>query len=379
MTMVMNGIDRIDEHAHLLEGKAVGLITAPTGLDRHFRSTIDILNEQFQLKALFSPEHGVRGDIQAGVKIPTYQDERTGIMVYSLYAGGHRPTQEMMDQVDVIAMDVQDIGSRYYTFISTMSKVMEECARCNKPFVLLDRVNPINGMDVEGRILDPAYKSFVGLHPIPARHGMTMGELALYFNDQFGIGCQLEVVPVSGWTRGMYFDECELPWVSPSYNIPSLDAAILYNGTCLIEGTNLSEGRGTVKPFEMIGAPWLDADRLAGAMNAYELPGVWFRPAYFTPFFSKHADELCKGVQVHLTDRNTLNAVEMGVYLLKEVQRQSGDHFQWISHGKGRYFIDLLCGSDELRTEKMPVEQLLLNWSAQSGVFKEKRQPYLLY
>lgn len=380
MTMVRNGIDNIDQHLNLLEGKRVGLITAPTGLDKDLNSTIDILNERCNLVALFSPEHGVRGDIQAGLHVDTYVDEKTGITVYSLYGGDNRPAEAVLDKVDTVVMDVQDIGSRYYTFISTMNNVMESCAQQDKQFVLLDRVNPIGGIKVEGNILREEYKSFVGIQPIAPRHGMTMGEVANYFNEALGIHCDLAVVKVTGWTRDMTFEDTGLTWVLPSPNIPTVDTATIYNGTCLFEGTSLSEGRGTTKPFEIIGAPWVDPDALAKELNDKKLDGVIFRPLYFTPIYSKHKDELCKGVEVHITDSRAVNAMDVGVHMIYELKRQGGDNFQWLPPGKsGRQFIDLLCGSDELRTFGGEAEELLEQWRSQAESFRALRADYLLY
>lgn len=377
--IVKNGIDNIDNSSSILEGKRLGLITAPTGLTYELKSTIDILNERFDLVALFAPEHGVRGDIQAGIHVETYIDEKTNIPVYSLYGGANRPTQEMIDKIDVIIMDIQDIGSRYYTFISTMNNAMEECAKNSKKFVLLDRLNPINGVTVEGNILKEEFKSFVGIQPIVQRHGMTFGELAHYFNNEFNIGCDIEVIEVTGWNREMYFEESGLYLVNPSPNIPTIDTAIVYNGTCLFEGTNISEGRGTTKPFEIVGAPWINPDKLAQRLNDMKMAGVYFRPTYFTPVFSKHKNELCKGIQLHITDRHAIDSVVVGVKILDEIRNQSGSKFEFISPNKGKYFIDLLSGSDELRKNQIEVDRMLENWGKQARLFSEKRKKYLLY
>lgn len=377
--IVKNGIDNIDKKSSIFEGKRLGLITAPTGLTYDLKSTIDILNERFNLVALFAPEHGVRGDIQAGIHVKTYIDEKTNIPVYSLYGGANRPTQEMMDKIDVVVMDIQDIGSRYYTFISTMNNAMEECAKNNKKFVLLDRLNPINGVAVEGNILKEEFKSFVGIQPIVPRHGMTFGELAHYFNNEFNIGCDIEVIEVTGWNREMYFEESGLYWVNPSPNIPTIDTAVVYNGTCLFEGTNISEGRGTTKPFEIVGAPWINADKLAQRLNDMKMAGVYFRPTHFTPVFSKHKNDLCKGIQLHITDRHAINSVVVGVKILDEIRNQSGSKFEFIFPNKGKYFIDLLSGSDELRKRQIEVDRMLENWGNQARLFSEKRKKYLLY
>ncbi len=378
---VRNGIDNIDRVKALAGGARIGLITAPSGLTRDLRSTVDVLREETNLVALFSPEHGVRGDIAAGEKVDTYTDEYTGLPVYSIYGGGSRPTAEMLEQVDIMAIDVQDVGSRFYTFISTMRNVMEECASHNKAFLVLDRLNPINGVDVEGNILDMNFKSFIGIAPIPQRHGLTMGELARLMNSEYGIKCELLIAEVTGWDRRSYFDQSGLYWIPPSPNMPTPDTAALYNGTCFFEGTKLSEGRGTTKPFEMIGAPWLDAEKLAKTLNAQKLGGVLFRPAYFEPYFSKHKGELCRGVQVHITDRNALKPVALGLRMLKAVRDQNPDKFEWLPPFRegGRPFIDLLAGTDELRTSDIDMDMLLPKWESDARAFEQLRSKYLIY
>lgn len=379
--IVKNGIDVIERHAHLFEGKRLGLVTGPTGLDRKLKSTIDIFNEGFDLKALYSPEHGVRGNFQAGVSVGTYIDEGTGITAYSLYGDSRKPTPEMLGDIDVLVMDIQDIGSRYYTYLYTMSYCMEACAENKKTFVCLDRVNPIGGLEVEGGILDAGYASFVGRHPIPPRYGLTAGELALLFNSEYGIFCEMEVVKAEGWQRDMYFQDTGLIWVNPSPNITSVETALLYNGTCLFEGTNLSEGRGTTKPFELIGAPWLEPFKLAERMNGKALPGVLFRPVYFEPAFSKHKGRQCKGVQVHVTDFKAIRPLEVGLQLLYEIMDFAPDKFQWVPpvREKGRYFIDLLAGGEDVRLRTYEAGELLEKWRGESSVFKSLKEKYHLY
>lgn len=378
---VKNGIEQLDKIKKALGGARVGLVTAPTGVNARLEHTIDILREQCNLVCLFSPEHGVRGDIAAGGDVPDAVDSRTGITAYSIYGGENRPTAEMLDKIDVMVMDIADVGCRYYTFISTMRNVMEECARNNKKFVVLDRVNPINGVSVEGNILDMRFFSFVGTAPIPQRHGMTVGELAALFNSEYGINCDLSVVGLQGWSRELFFDDCGLLWINPSPNIPSCDTAVLYPGTCLFEGTNLSEGRGTTRPFEMIGAPWLDADEAAEILNKLDLDGVIFRPAYFEPSFSKHYGLLCKGVQVHVSDRRAVKPVEVGIKMLFALKSLSGDSFAWVppSREKAGYFIDLLAGTDALRDPALDGGKLLDDWKRDAESFKVLREKYLLY
>lgn len=378
---IKNGIDLIDRNSHLFEGKRLGLVTGPSGLNKGLKSTIDLLNERYDLKALYSPEHGVRGNFQAGVHIDTYVDECTGITAYSLYGDNRKPSPEMLRDIDVLVMDIQDVGSRYYTYLYTMSYCMEACAENRKTFVYLDRINPIGGVEVEGGILDTRYASFVGMHPIPPRYGLTAGELAMLFNREFGIGCELEVVRIEGWERDMYMSDTDLLWVNPSPNITSIDTAVLYNGTCLFEGTNVSEGRGTTKPFEMIGAPWLDPFRLADRMNGMALPGVIFRPVYFEPAFSKHKGRQCRGVQVHITDRKAVKPLELGIRLLYEIMDSDPDRFEWVPPNieKGNYFIDLLGGGEDIRQRRCEADGLIEKWRGESRRFKALKEKYHIY
>lgn len=379
---MQNGIDLLLTQDFGLKGKRLGLITNPTGLSSSLVSTIDILRERFELKALFGPEHGVRGEINAEETVESYQDSRTGLPVYSLYKkdGENSPDPKMLEGIDLLVMDVQDSGCRFFTFISTMYKTMEVCAAAAKVFVILDRLNPINGIDVEGNIPDPAFKSFVGIAQIPQRHGMTMGELALFFNQEAKINCELAVVPISAWRRNSFADETGIPWVQPSTNIPSVDAALLFGGTCFFEGTNISEGRGTTKPFEMIGAPFLDAEALADSLNTQKnkFPGIIFRPVYFKPFSGKFQGELCRGVQLHITDRQKVRPVSTGLELLHSVQEQAGDKFVWLPpKDNGKYFIDLLAGTDILRLGR--TQEYLESVIKGAQLFEETRQSFLLY
>lgn len=375
------GIDIIDEYWSIFEGKRIGLITGPSGVNKKLKSAVEILNERYNLKALYSPEHGIRGNLQAGEKVEEYIDERTGIKVYSLYGENKKPTPNMLKDIDVLVIDIQDVGSRYYTYIYTMAYAMEACKENDKIFVVLDRPNPIGGVKVEGNILDTRFKSFVGMYPIPQRYGLTIGELAMFINEEFNINCELYVVKMEGWRREMYYDETGLIWINPSPNIPCLDAAILYNGTCLFEGTNVSVGRGTTKPFEIVGAPWLDPYDLAERMNRKELPGVIFRPVYFTPSFSMYANVLCKGVQIHITDKKLINSVEIGIRLLYEIIDMSGDNFKWLPPSKegAGYHIDHLAGTDDLRLKRYPADELLEKWNNESKNFEKIKRKYHLY
>ncbi|QMV43642.1 exo-beta-N-acetylmuramidase NamZ family protein [Cohnella cholangitidis] len=379
---IRNGIDCISEYGHLFEGKRVGLITSPTGLNSDFVSTIRILHEKHQLAAMFSPEHGVRGDQQAGALVDTYEDPITGVPVYSLYRqDSKRLTPEMLDAVDVVVYDIQDVGVRYYTFIYTMLYALEDCAKAGKEFVVLDRINPLDGMTVEGNILKPGYRSFVGNYPLTVRYGLTAGEVATMANEQMDWNGKLSVVRCEGWERNMLFPDTGRIWVQPSMGLPRFEAALLYSGTCLFEGTNLSEGRGTTSPFEMIGAPFINAERLADEMNRKKLPGVIFRPVFFKPTFSKYQDELCRGVQVHVTNARAVRALETGVHLMFTI-KQSYEEFAFLPPIKenSRPFIDLL-GGDRLYRDSEPadVPVMLAQFRAESEAFAKLKERYHLY
>ncbi|WEK54992.1 MAG: DUF1343 domain-containing protein [Candidatus Cohnella colombiensis] len=379
--MVLNGIDSITKYRHLFEGKRVGLITAPTGVTKDFKSTITILHENFNLTTMFSPEHGVRGDLDAGALVDTYRDPFTNVPVYSLYRkDSKRLTKDMLDEVDIVVYDIQDVGVRYYTFIYTMLYALEDCAKAGVEFVVLDRVNPLNGLDVEGNILKPNFKSFVGNYELAVRYGLTAGEVATMANDQMSWNASLHVVRLEGWERRMSFPDTGLTWVHPSLGIPRYETALLYSGTCLFEGTNCSEGRGTTFPFEMIGAPFIQAQQLADAMNAKAIPGVRFRPVHFKPTSSKHNGELCGGVQIYITDIQVLKPLEVGVTLLFTI-RDLYEQFAFLPPVKegSRPFIDLLGGDSIYRTANIQAKQLLEQFAEESKQFAEMKQQYHLY
>lgn len=379
--IVYNGIDVIDQYDHLFKGKNLGLITNPTGVNKKLQSTIDILNNRYNLKALFSPEHGVRGDVQAGGTVESYTDAKTGLPVYSLYGKIRKFTAEMLEGINLIVMDIQDIGARYYTYIYTMAYAMEGCAQYDIPFVILDRVNPLGGDIIDGNILDTKNRSFVGNYPIPVRHSLTMGELACLFNREFGINCRLEVVRLEGWNRSLYFDETDLLWVSPSPNIPTFETAILYIGTCLLEGTNVSEGRGTAKPFELLGAPWIDACELSDVMNSQGFNGVIFRPAHFTPSFSKHQGQLCNGVQIHITESKSVKAFEIGVRFIYTLMDYYKEHFAFLPPYKegNPPFFDRLAGTDEIRLRSKDYKSMTDQFAKDLQAFSELKKQYHLY
>ena len=381
MEKIKIGIDHIDDFLHLFEGKKVGLITNTTGVKSDLQSTIDILAKKVALRALFAPEHGVRGNVQAGEKVKDEKDEKTGIPVFTLYGKSKKPSKEMLEDVDVLVFDIQDVGSRLYTYLYTMAYSMESAKEHGKEFVVIDRPNPLGGEVVEGNLIQEGYTSFIGLYPIPYRYGLTIGEAALLFNKEFNIGCQLKVIEMQGWKRHMEYEDTGLPWVLPSPNMPTIDTAFIYNATCIFEGTNISEGRGTTKPFEMVGAPWLDAYELADSLNKKQLSGVLFRPVFFTPTFSKHEGELCAGVQIHILNRKDLNAVLVALHILKEVKVQNEEKFEYLPPytEKGRPMIDYNTGSDYIRTHDFDPDQVYEQWQKEANKFKELKQNYHLY
>lgn len=381
MEKVKTGIDNIDEYMDIFKGKKVGLITNNTGYNCEFKSTIDILRERTNLTALYSPEHGIRGDIQAGEKVESYIDSETGIRVYSLYGKNKRPSKEILKDVDILAFDIQDVGARFYTYLYTMSYAMESCSEFNKEFVVFDRPNPINGVDVEGNFVDKNYSSFVGRYPIPQRYGLTIGEIASLFNEKFLIGCKLKVIPLKNWNREMYYEATELNFIMPSPNMPTIDTAVVYPGTCIFEGTNISEGRGTTRPFEIIGAPWLDGFKIADMMNRIKLYGVKFRPVFFTPTFSKHAGKLCGGIQIHVTDRKIYKPVKTGIFLYETIKRESKDKFHFVTfEGKKlKYGIDYLAGDSTLRKGNISTDKIYEKCQEDSLKFKELKKKYHLY
>jgi len=374
----------LEEDFHLIRGERLGLITNHSGVDSELRSTADRLHatEGCDLVALFGPEHGIRGDVADGEIVGRRRDPRTGVPVYSLYGETRQPDDSMLENVEVMLFDIQDVGARFYTYLYTMSLSMEVCAARGLPFVVLDRPNPIGGEGVSGNVLDPAFASFVGLYPIPVRYGMTIGELARLFNDAFAIGAELHVVPMQAWQRRACWEETGLSWVPPSPNMPTVDTAVVYPGMCFFEGTNLSEGRGTARPFEQVGAPFVDGCRLADHLNAVDLPGVLFRPVHFRPAFGKHAGQVCQGVQVHVRDRRTFQAVRTGFEVLAAVRRLWPEDFAWRIPAGGLYNFDRLAGTDQVRLALdagVPVSELVAGWEESLREFVALRQQHLLY
>ena len=378
--VVRLGIENIDGSLELFKGKRVGLITNATGVDRQFRRSVDILKDKVNLVALFAPEHGLRGNVVAGAPVPHETDAVTGLPIYSLHGENRKPTAAMLKGIDLLAFDIQDIGARSYTYIYTMAYAMQSARELNIPFVVFDRPNPVGGDQVEGGLLRPAYSSFIGLYPIPVRHGLTVGELARLFNEEFGIGAKLTVVPMQGWQRRMQQVDTGLPWLMTSPNIPTPDSALVYAATALFGGSNVSEGIGTTRPFELVGTPWLDGQKLADRLNAQRLPGVYFRPVHFTPQWGKYQGRVCSGVQIHLTDRKRFAAVPVGLRLLEAIREQGGVRFQWNApKGKDRWMIDLYVGGPDLREGKVNISDLLARWSKEAAEFRLRSKKYQLY
>jgi uncharacterized protein YbbC (DUF1343 family) len=386
--VVRSGLERLLEDPTPLRGLRVGLLANATAVTRELRHAALALQAApgFRLAALFGPEHGVWGDAQDLIEVGDSRDPATGLRVYSLYGRTRTPSAAMLAGLDALVFDIQDVGSRYYTFIYTMLHALEACARQRLRLLVLDRPNPLGGEGLEGNVLDPRYRSFVGLHPLPARHGMTVGELALMFHAELRLDVDLVVVPLRGWRRAMHFEDTGLPWVMPSPNMPSVDTAFVYPGGCLVEGTNLSEGRGTTRPFELVGAPWLDPWRLARDLAREGLPGAAFRPAFFRPTFQKHAGRLCGGVQVHVTDRRTFPAFLAYLLLIHHARRQDPRRFAWrrppYEYERVKLPFDILCGTDRIRrsieTGTSP-RRLAAGWKRELAAFRRRRSKYLLY
>ena len=387
-SMVRLGSDLLLSSSRL-KGTRVGVVCNHASLDRGFLHIVDRLAaaDHLTLAAIFGPQHGFRSDVQDNmIETPHANDPGRRVPIYSLYSETREPTAEMLSGIDVLVIDLQDVGARIYTYIYTMANCMRACARHRIPVIVCDRPNPIGGVDVEGTRLVPGFESFVGQFPIPMRHGMTIGELARLFNEVFSIGAQLEVVTMEGWRRDMYADQTRLPWVMPSPNMPTLDTAIVYPGTVLFEGIMLSEGRGTTRPFELVGAPWIEAERFARDMNALGLTGVHFRPAVFEPTFQKHAKQTCGGCQIHVIARHLFKPVLVGVALAGMFRKTNPSKFAWrqppYEYEHDKMPIDILAGADTLRTQieaDMPAAEIAASWRADEDAFRAVRERFLIY
>jgi len=372
----------LTDSIHLVAGRRAALVTNHTGIDAEGTSSIDRLHghPEVELVALFSPEHGIRGTAEAGELVDHSMDQATGLPVHSLYGETRKPTPEMLEGVEVLLFDIQDIGTRYYTYIYTMGLAMEAAGEAGIPFVVLDRPNPVGGALVQGNILEPDFASFVGLYPIPKRHGMTPAELARLYRDAFGVAVELQIAPLEGWRRDDLFPDTGLPWLAPSPNMPDLESALHYPGTCLFEGTNLSVGRGTPRAFQQVGAPWIDGEVLARRMTARGLPGVTFHPVRFTPRNpgdGKFADQEVGGVRLEVTDPDRYDPARTGVALVVEARALSGDRWSWRSS-----HFDRLAGTDALRQgveAGLDEPDLTGGWEAELAGFLPLRAAALLY
>ncbi len=387
MAIVTLGSDILFDRS-LLRGRTIGLVCNPASIDGRLQHVISRAERAgVRVGAVFGPQHGYRSDLQENmIESPHGDDPTRGVKVYSLYSETRTPTAEMLAGLDALVIDLQDVGTRIYTYIYTVAHCLTAAATHGVPVVVCDRPNPIGGTQVEGPMLLPGFESFVGQYPIPMRHGMTIGELANLFNDHFGIGAKLEVVAMQGWSREQYFDATGLHWVLPSPNIPTLDSAIVYPGTVLFEGTNISEGRGTTRPFELCGAPWVSPEPFCDALNQRALPGVHFRPHAFEPAFHKHAKALCGGCQIHVIDRAVFRAVETGVALVEAFRDAGPGQFAWRDPPYEYEYtippIDILYGSADLREgleAGRTTGEITRAWKADVEPFLALRARYLLY
>jgi len=384
------GLERLLEDQMVdLRSARVGLICNQASVDHGYRHAADLLHEHpdIDLQALFGPQHGIRGDVQDNMIETAHGiDRKTGLRVHSLYSETREPTEEMLRDLDVLLFDMQDVGCRIYTFVYTLANCMRAAVRYGKRVVVCDRPNPINGVGVAGNILEPEYASFVGQFSLPTRHGMTVGELARMFNEHFSIGCDLEIVPMNGWSREMWHDDTDAPWVLPSPNMPTLDSATVFPGTVHFEGTQVSEGRGTTKPFELIGAPYIDPDDYADALNALNLPGVFFRSCAFQPTFQKHGGVTCGGVQIHVIDRDVFEPVFAGVAMVKLIHDMYPNDFHWkvppYEYVYDKNPFDVIAGTNKIREafeQGTDLDAIAETWKRPLLEFKQLRESFLIY
>jgi uncharacterized protein YbbC (DUF1343 family) len=384
------GVERLlREGQARLRGARVGLVCNQASVNHDYRHVADLFAESkdFKLSALFGPQHGIRGDLQDNmIETPHMIDADTGVPVYSLYSETREPTERMLEDVDVLVFDLQDVGCRIYTFIYTLANCMRAAAKHGKKIFVCDRPNPIGGTAVAGNVLEAEYASFVGQFPLPTRHGMTVCELAQMFKTHWGIGADIELISMDGWSREMWLDETDAPWVLPSPNMPTLDTATVFPGMVHVEGTQVSEGRGTTRPFELVGAPYVDATKLAGELNSLSLPGIYFRACYFRPTFQKHAGQTCGGVQLHIYERESFEPVVSGIATVKAIHDLYEDEFHWkeppYEYVYDKNPFDVIAGTDRLRRaieRRETLASISDFWSAELKAFIELRQAFLLY
>jgi uncharacterized protein YbbC (DUF1343 family) len=391
-TRVRTGLDVLCEQGFApLRGLRIGLVTHAAAVDHQLRHSIELLAQApgVHLAALFGPEHGQSGEAQDLIGVPGSFDANAGLRIHSLYgesAASLSPTEEQLRGLDALVIDLQDVGSRYYTFQATMLYCLVAAARFKLLSVVLDRPNPLGGAIVEGPVLQPGFESFVGIHSLATRHGMTIGELARLYQAERNLTGDLQVIRCTGWKPEMYFDQTDLPWVLPSPNMPTLDTALVYPGQCLLEGTKLSEGRGTTRPFELCGAPGIDPRKVSRRLEEEDWPGVVFRPARFRPTFHKFAGQRCAGVQIHVLDRDSFQPVRTGLAVLAALRDDAGPAFSWRSEPyefvTDRLAIDLLFGSARERNaleSGRSAAEIALAWEVEEAAFRKRREPFLLY
>jgi len=370
-----NGIDNLKQHARLFSGRRIGLITNPSAVTRRLELTTDVLAKNFKVTALFGPEHGIRGDAQAGGVVTDSRDTVLDVPVFSLYGQSKRISKDAFDLIDVLCYDIQDVGARFYTFIYTLAMAMEDATRAHKPVIVFDRPNPLGGDITEGILLDTKrLASFVGMYPMPTRYALTVGEFARYINDTFHIGCELTVIPCSPHPRERLFPSTRNQWIPPSPNIPTFETAFIYIGTCIFEGTNVSEGRGTTHPFELIGAPFIDAQKLLASMERRKLPGIAWRPVHFTPMFSKFANELCHGVQMHIMNHRTARPFEAGLWLCEEIRELCPNDFSFKPEAFSR-----LLGTESYVEGRESAETIISRAKTESANFAAETNEFRLY
>ncbi len=392
MSRVQIGLEAlVNECPEKIRGARIGVVCHPASVDAELRHALDLLAAAGgRIVAIFGPEHGARGEAQDMEQVDDVSlDPRLKVPVHSLYGATFAsltPRYKDLRELDALVIDLQDVGARYYTFIWTMALCMQAAGKAGVRVLVCDRPNPLNGINTEGNLLKPGFESFVGLDPLPNRHGLTIGEVARYLQSRRGVACELEVIPMQGWQREMYFDQTGLPWIYPSPNMPTPDTALVYPGMCLVEATELSEGRGTCRPFEVAGAPGLDPEALAAALNNRHLTGCQFRPLYFRPLFQKHSGKTCGGVQIHITDRLGFDSMLTGISFLQGVKRLAPEAMAW--RAKPYEFvdqipaIDLLAGDDQLRLAldaDADLGELVARWADERVIFETIRQEILLY
>ena len=396
--MVRIGIDRIEEtpYRSLFQNRRIGLVTNASGLSAHYgyRGTVEVMCAHYNVTALFAPEHGIRGVLGPGEKVSHGVDTLSGVKTYSLFEDmvfesgadkdrtdrAYMPAADMLRDIDLLVFDMQDVGSRYFTYASTLFYTMRASAAYGVPLAVMDRPNPLGGEVVEGCRQDESCCSFIGLTRVPIRHGLTMGELARYYNGAYGLGCDLTVIPMEGWSRDMLWRDCGLPFVKPSPNLPTPESILVYNGTCMLAGTNATEGRGTTTPFTTVGAPYVNPLELADALDSLHLDGLRFSPVHFIPAFSKYQGEICRGVDIHITDPRAVRAVRLGLHLIRTLQALSPRDFAFREPPAGaRWHIDLSTGSDTLRTTSKPADEIYAAWQKDAETFQQETLCYRLY